>query len=189
MLMPLRLSMLQDYNKGVNRTMELNYKLTEQDYVDFNLFHAKNSKTVKKSMMVQQVSGPVIYLLLAFIISMMLELSFISLFIPALIMSILWFFLYPAYFFRLIKSNASKMLREGKNEGVLGPHTMIFTEEGLREISPRGDLTVSWSGIENVGEDPSGFYLYNSGMTALIIPKKDLENSSAVGEFLAGKIA
>ena len=80
------------------------------------------------------------------------------------------------------------MMREGKNESVIGPHTMIFTDKGLREISPKGEMSVSWSGIESFGEDPSGFYLYNSGMSALIIPKKELGNSKEVSDFLKDKI-
>lgn len=168
--------------------MELNYKLTEEDYIDFNVFHAKNSKAVQKQVTIQRLMVPVIYLALAILASVLLDLQFLVIFIPVLIVNILWFIFYPAYFYRLIKRNSTKMMREGKNDGALGPHTMIFTEDGLREISPKGELTVSWSGIENLGEGDAGFYLYNSGMSALIIPKKELGNSEAVSRFLDGKI-
>ncbi|MFD1030235.1 YcxB family protein [Metaplanococcus flavidus] len=168
--------------------MELNYKLTEEDYIDFNLFHAKNSKAVKKQVTMQRVLVPVMYIILAFLGLVFLDMPFLFLFIPFLLMGILWFIFYPAYFYRLIKRNSTKMMREGKNEGVLGAHKMIFTEDGLREISPKGEMSISWSGIESFGEDPSGFYLYNSGMSALIIPKKELGNSEEVSRFLDGKI-
>ncbi|WP_422122376.1 YcxB family protein [Planococcus sp. X10-3] len=168
--------------------MELNYKLTEEDYIDFNLFHAKNSKAVKKQVTIQRILVPVIYLVLAVLVSVVLDMPFLIIFIPVLIVNILWIIFYPSYFYRLIKRNATKMMREGKNEGVLGAHKMIFTEDGLREISPKGEMSISWSGIESFGEDPSGFYLYNSGLSALIIPKKELGNSEAVSRFLDGKI-
>lgn len=168
--------------------MELNYEITEKDYVDFNLFHAKNSKAIQKQITIQRLLVPVIYLLLAVIVSIAMDLPFLLLFIPLLIVSIGWFFYYPAHFYRTVKRNAGKMMKEGKNKGVLGEHTMIFTDEGLREISPKGEMTISWSGIEQFGEAPSGFYLYNSGMSALIIPKRELKNIDAVSSFLAGKI-
>ena len=143
---------------------------------------------MKKSMTLQRLLGPFIYLVLAFLASSLLELPLLGLFITALIVSILWFFFYPAYFYRLVKKNATKMIREGKNESVLGEHTMIFTEDGLREISPKGEMTVSWSGIEDYGEDDSNFYLYNSGMSALILPKPKSGNSEAIRTFLTSKI-
>ncbi|WP_158599118.1 YcxB family protein [Planococcus salinus] len=168
--------------------MELNYKLTEEDYLDFNLFHAKNSPAVQKQVTMQRIFVPLLYIGIAILASMFLDMPFLVLFIPFLIMGTLWAIFYPAYFYRLIKRNATKMMREGKNEGVLGAHTMIFTEDGLREISPKGEMSISWSGIENFGESPSGFYLYNSGMSALIIPKKELGDSGEVSAFLNGKI-
>ena len=168
--------------------MELNYKLTEEDYIDFNVFHAKNSKAVQKQVTIQRILVPVIYLVLAILVSVVMDIQFFLIFIPVLIVNILWFIFYPAYFYRLIKRNSTKMMREGKNVGVLGAHRMIFTEDGLREISPKGEMSISWSGIETFGEDHAGFYLYNSGMSALIIPKKELGNSEAVSRYLVGKI-
>lgn len=168
--------------------MELNYKLTEEDYVDFNVFHAKNSQTVQKQVKLQRILVPLMYIVLAVLAANFFDMPFLVLFIPFLVAAILWFLFYPVYFYRLIKRNVAKMIREGKNDAVLGQHTMIFTDQGLREISPKGEMSVSWSGIENYGEDDSGFYLYNSGMSALIIPKRELGNSAGVGSYLAGKI-
>ncbi|WP_033542146.1 YcxB family protein [Planococcus sp. CAU13] len=168
--------------------MELNYKLTEEDYIGFNLFHAKNSKAIKKQITLQRILVPVMYIVLAILAAYFLDVPFLVLFIPLLAVAILWFLFYPAYFYRLIKRNATKMIREGKNDALLGQHTMIFTEHGLREISPKGEMSLSWSGIENYGEDDSGFYLYNSGMSALIIPKRELRDTEGVGSFLAEKI-
>lgn len=173
---------------GVNRAMELNYKLTEEDYIDFNVFHAKHSQAVQKQVKLQRILVPLMYIVLAVLATSFLDVPFLVLFIPLVAVAVLWFLFYPAYFYRLIKRNATKMMREGKNDAVLGEHTMIFTDQGLREISPKGEMSVSWSGIENYGEDDSGFYLYNSGMSALIIPKRELGDSAGVGSFLAGKI-
>lgn len=168
--------------------MELNYKITEQDYIDFNVFHAKNSKAVKKQVTTQRILVPIMYIVLSILAAVFLDMPFLVIFIPFLLVGILWYLYYPAYFYRLVKRNSTKMMREGKNDAVIGLHKMIFTNEGLREISPRGEMTVSWSGIEELVEGETGFYLYNSGMSALIIPKKELSNSRQVSEFLKGKL-
>lgn len=168
--------------------MEFNYNLTEKAYLEFNEYYAKNSKTVKKSLTIQRITVPIVYLLLAFFLSFILDIPLPFLLIPLLIFGILWAIFYPAYFYRLIRRNAQKMVREGKGEGILGDHTMIFTEEGLREISSTGEKSQSWSGIEKIGEDPSYFYLFNSGMSAYIVSKQNMADVEGVRNFLLSKI-
>lgn len=168
--------------------MEINYDVTEEAFVEFNLFHAKNSKAIMKSMSIQRFLVPIMYLLIAVIFSSIMDIPVLFMVTPFLILSILWIILFPTYFNRQIKRTAKKMIREGKNEGILGKHTMIFTEQGLREIGPRGETSVSWAGIEKVQEDQSNIYLYNSGATAFIVPKKELDDIEGVRNFLHSKI-
>ena len=167
--------------------MEMNYKVTEEDYIDFNVYHSKNSETVKRSLIIQRITVPLMYVLLAMFFSYLLDLPFLVLLIPFLILAALWIIFYPAYFFRHIGKTAKKMIREGRNNGVLGDYTMVLSEDGLREISKTGEKSVAWSGIEKLGEDQTNFYLYNSGMSAFILPKRNLGNVEEVRSFLQSK--
>ncbi|MDN7242765.1 YcxB family protein [Planococcus sp. N028] len=168
--------------------MEINYSITEEDYVDFNLFHARNSKSLKKAITIQRVLIPLIYLLIPVLLSYILDMPFLFLFVPFLVFSILWAVYYPAFVYRNVKRTATKMIKEGKNEDMLGQHTMIFSDEGLREISSKGEKTVNWSGIEQLAEDTANFYIYNSAVSAFIIPKKDVKNRKELKSYLLGKI-
>ncbi|ALS79566.1 hypothetical protein AUO94_13445 [Planococcus kocurii] len=168
--------------------MEITYDVTEEAYIDFNLYHAKNSKTLKKTMTMQRVLVPIIYLVMAVVLSFVLDIPILFMVIPFLIIGILWAIFYPKYFYRHIQKSSKKLLREGKNEGVLGTHTMIFTEAGLREVSATGEKLVSWAGIEHIGEDASNLYLYNSGLSAFIVPKGKLADVSEVRQFLLAKV-
>ncbi|MGI2329045.1 YcxB family protein [Planococcus sp. YIM B11945] len=168
--------------------MEINYRMTEEALVHFNVFHAKNSKTVKKSLKLQQYLTPVFYLLIAFFLSVIWDTPFLYLAIPFLAMGILWAFFYPAYFYWRIKKTARKMVREGKNEGLIGEYSMAFTEDGLQENSPKGTTSTSWSGIEQFGEDEVNFYLYNSTMSAFIVPKNELQDVDQVRVLLRRRI-
>lgn len=168
--------------------MEFNYNISEEAYLQFNDYYAKNSETVKKSLMIQRITVPIMYLVMAVFLSFVLDMPVLFLMIPFFILGVLWAVFYPAYFYRLIRRNARKMVREGKGEGILGDHTMIFTEEGLREISSTGEKMQSWSGIEKIGEDPSNFYLFNSGMSAYIISKNKMDDVDGVRRLLHSKI-
>ena len=71
--------------------MEIEYNLTEEDYLHFNLFHIKNSKTGKNSLTIQRLIGPVIFIMAAFIFGEMdEELSITLLLCIFLILSIIW---------------------------------------------------------------------------------------------------
>lgn len=168
--------------------MEITYEITEEAYLTFNLYHVKYSKTIRKSLFLQRVLVPIFYLVVAVMLSFVLDVPLVFLVIPFLILGIIWAIFYPHYFYWHIRRSAKKLLREGQNKGVLGKHTMIFTEEGLREVNETGEETVSWTGIENIGEDAANFYLYNSGLTAFIVPKSGLRDVTEMRQFLLKNI-
>lgn len=168
--------------------MEITYDVTEEAYIEFNLYHAQNSKTLRKTLTMQRVLVPIIYLVMAIVLSFVLDIPVLFMVIPFLIIGIVWAVFYPKYFYRHIQKSAKKLLREGKNEGILGTHTMIFTEVGLREVSATGEKLVSWAGIEHIGEDTSNLYLYNSGLSAFIVPKSSLTDILEVRQFLLIKV-
>ncbi|MBP1913882.1 hypothetical protein [Lederbergia galactosidilytica] len=45
--------------------MEINYGLTEEDYLNFNLFHAKNSNTVKRALNIQRFLFPLLLIVIS----------------------------------------------------------------------------------------------------------------------------
>ena len=137
--------------------MEINYNVTEEAFLEFNLFHAKNSKAVMKSMAIQRFLMPVMYLVVAVVLSAISDIPLLFLIVPFLIIGVLWMIFYPAYFYYHVKRAAKKMIREGKNEGMFGKYSMIFTEEGVREISPKGETAFSWPGIEKLEEDQTKY--------------------------------
>ncbi|PSL41478.1 YcxB-like protein [Planomicrobium soli] len=168
--------------------MEINYSVTEEAYIDFNLFHIKNSKSTQKTITIQRVIIPIIYLLIPILFSYILDLPFLFLFVPFFVFSVLWAVFYPVFVYRNVKRTAKKMIREGKNEGMLGNHKMIFSDEGLREKSSKGEKKVYWLGIEHLAEDTDNFYLYNIAVSAFIIPKKDVGNRAELKSYLLKKI-
>ncbi len=80
------------------------------------------------------------------------------------------------------------MVNEGKNEGLLGTHELFIDLQGIREVTKNGETHVRWSGIEKCGEDAVNVYLYNSAMSALIIPKKAVPELESLRKLLAEKV-
>ena len=56
--------------------MKLTYNLTEEDYINFNMSYAETSDTVKKSMLRARITGPVMFLLLPFVLRNVTDIPF-----------------------------------------------------------------------------------------------------------------
>jgi hypothetical protein len=168
--------------------MKFNYNLTEDDFIKYNLFHVKNSESALKSLKMQRFLTPVLYAIIAYVLSSFADIPFLYAFIPFLIVSILWVVFYPKYFYNRITRHTKKMVTEGKNEGLLGKHSMNLTEEGIVDSTSSGETKVHWSGIEKFKEDDSNLFLYNSSISAYIIPKRDLTDLEEVRTYLKTKL-
>ena len=168
--------------------MEIKYHITEEDYLKFNLFHINNSESANKSLKTQRFATPFVYIIFAYIFANIADIPFLYALIPFLIVGILWVIFYPKYFQTRILSQTKKMLREGKNEGLLGEHTMILSEDGIVDSNPNGETKVNWSGIIKLQEDESNLYIYNSAVSAYIIPKRELNVVEDVREYIKSKL-
>ena len=168
--------------------MEIDYNLTEEDYLSFNVFHAKSSKTVAKSLVLQRFLSPIIFLIAGFMFAWIGDGSLIVSLIIFSIMGILWIVYYPKYFYGLITKNSRKMLKEGKNDGLLGDRCMILSDEGIVDSSSNGETKVKWAGIKKIEEDDNYFYIYNSAFTAYILPKQSLTNIVDARDYLKTKL-
>ncbi len=168
--------------------MEIYYELTEDDYIKFNLYHIKNSKTGKQALALQRFLTPLFFIIISYVYSMISNKSFLPLFITFLVMSILWVIFYPKYFYGLIARNAKKMIKEGKNDGLLGNHQLKLTEEGLVDTSSNKETKVTWPGITSVRENDGYFFLYNSSVSAYILPKREIDDVDEVRQYVQSNL-
>ncbi|MCJ7842473.1 YcxB family protein [Lederbergia sp. NSJ-179] len=168
--------------------MEIKYNLTEEDYLNFNLFHVKNSKTAKKAMKMQRFLIPIVFIVIPYVLSKMGDMSLFGLLIPFLLISILWIMFYPKYFYHYVIRHTKKLIKEGENDGLLGEHRMILSEEGIVDSASNRETKVTWSGIKTVKEDKHNIYLYNSSVSAYILPKRDLDDVEEIKIYLQSKL-
>lgn len=164
--------------------MEITYTITEQDYLQFNLFHMKNSQTAMNALKVQRFLIPIVYMVVAYFFAKLMGDSYILSFVIFGIAAVLWIVYYPKYFYNSVIRRVRKMIQEGKNEGILGEHLMILTEEGIVDKNSTGETRVNWSGIQDLKEDDQYLYLYNSSVSAYILPKREIENVEGLKAYI-----
>ncbi len=167
--------------------MNIHYELTEEDYINFNLYHIKHSKMGKRSLLLQRIISPFIFIIGAYLFAVIGNLPFLPLFFTFAVMSILSVIFYPKYFYGLIALNAKKMIKEGKNDDLLGNHQLQLTDEGLIDTTANKETTVTWAGINTIQEDDGYFYLYASSVSAYILPKRELDHVDEVRQYIQSK--
>ncbi|MBB6447969.1 YcxB family protein [Bacillus benzoevorans] len=148
----------------------------------------KNSKTVKKALNMQRFLAPIVFIIASFVLAKVGNMSFLGVFITFLVMSILWIIFYPKYFYSYVSRNTKKMIKEGKNDGLLGEHHMILSEEGIIDSTSNGETKVTWSGIKTLSEDNQNIYLFNSSVSAYILPKRELADVEEIKTYLKSKV-
>ena len=165
--------------------MELNYEITKQDYLDYNLYYMQYSSTMKKTLLVQRFILPLIFLVFPFI------LATISSKIPFWywmtifnVTTIVWIVFYPRHLKSQVKKRISKMVDEGKNVGFLGNSKLILTEEGITLITEARESKTSWKAVESICETEKHIFIFISAVEAYIVPNRIFESENMKKEFL-----
>ncbi|WP_153731444.1 YcxB family protein [Sporosarcina obsidiansis] len=164
--------------------MEIQYELTEEDVVAFNLYHVKNSKVGKNSLQWQRFVSPLIFLLFAYFLSVFTDMARGPLFATFALTAVVWVILYPKYFYFHITRQVRKMLKEGKNDGLVGEHFMKMNKTGMTDTTSTGETNVQWTGVQRIIEDADYFYIYTSTVSAYILPKRDVYSEEAVKAYV-----
>lgn len=167
--------------------VEIEYLLTEEDYLHFNMFHVKNSKTATRSLNLQRFLTPLFFVTFAFVFSAITDIALLGILMTFIVISILWMIFYPKYFYAHVRRQTKKMIQEGKNEGLLGKHHLLMSEEGIFETTSNGETRIGWASLKECKEDEDYFYLYNSGLSAIILPKRDLTNVEKTRKYIYAK--
>lgn len=159
--------------------LKLNYKLTDEDYIEFNEFHQLvHSEIGKRNLFFLRLIGPMISIL-AIIIFILARAEVMLIIVEAIVL----------FIFSVVEiSQAKKIMKRGIHKTILKMKekeglpfseetTLNFTEDQIIEITKNQELKVDYKKIQDVCETEKAFYVYISSMEALIIPKRVLDQN------------
>ena len=106
------------------------------------------------------------------------------------VISILWVLFMPKWYKKRVLVKVRKQIEEGDNSGILGKQTLIFTDDGITQITNEAKYEIKWDGIKQLVEIEDYYFLYNTAISAIIIPKKKIgAQLSEIDKILKSKIA
>lgn len=164
--------------------MELEFELIEEDYINYNIDHAKKSSSVKKNIMTQRLLGPILFLTIPFVIRRYTEIPLWYWLTLFGICSVVWIVFYPKYFNWEMTRRVKKMLKEGNNENIFIKRKITLSSQGILEISAIGETNIAWEKVEKVEETDEYIYIYISSISAHIIPKRVFKDENEKQMFI-----
>jgi len=163
--------------------MHINYQLTKQDYIDFNIFHMSYSNTIRQALFIQRYIISIVFLIAPFIVAKVTDIPLWYWAIAFIVIYLLWIIFYPKYFRWSAARRISRMIDEGKNADMLGNQSLTLTEDAIVNISNFSESKTNWHTVENVVETKEHIFIYISAVMAYIIPIRIFESVNQKNEF------
>lgn len=160
--------------------MQLEYNLTAEDYIRFNEYHLAHSPMVRRNKWFFFVLPP----LAGCVAGLLTPTHIMARVITLLLLFIIWpcfaFLYWPAS----IRHRLRKFMREGDNTTHFGKHIISISPDGLEEMSNAAKNSVKWKGVTKLVSAEHGIYLYNSAVSAYIVPNSAFTSETQREEFL-----
>ena len=159
--------------------------LTEEDYIEFNIFHVNRSVYGKKHQRVLRIMLAVIFAAAALLnfwaegispvtVAYVLLLGFLGL------MMTVFFGIFSGF---LTKLSIGNLKKSGKL--AFSPEARVgFTDEGVLEITPDGRTEKRWESMERLCiREGKVWYLYMNNSAAFILPEEQLRAQTDLAKF------
>ena len=164
--------------------MKIDYQLTKQDYIDFNMNYMSNSKTVKRVFVAQRYITPIIFFLVAFVMTKVTTIVAGNLYRGAIVCYGLWIAFYPTYFRWASSKRILKIIAEDKSEEMLGKRCLTLTEKSIFNLTPSGESKTDWKDIKKITETQKHIFIFISSASAYILPARVFKNEDEKKKFM-----
>ena len=164
--------------------MQLEYNLNPEDYIRFNEYHFAHSPMVRRNKWFFFVLPP----LAGCVTVLLMPAHIMAKVITLLLLLIIWPCFALLYWPAAIRHRLHKFMREGDNTTHFGKHIISISPDGLEEMSDTAKNSVKWKGITKLVTAEHGLYLYNSAVSAYIVPNSAFTSEAQRQEFIETSI-
>jgi len=161
--------------------MEIEFKRTEEDFVEFNLFHISNSPSIKKQILWTRIILAIMPFVFIFVFYKNISITDYAI---QTIIALVLVFSYPSIYRSSSKSQTRKSLKEGNNKSLLGHNTIELTPEGILGKSLAGESKINWSSVDKISQNDKYIFIYIGTVNALVIPKHAFSSNAEQKEFI-----
>jgi hypothetical protein len=161
--------------------MTFEYHTTIDDVIAFNLYHFQHSPSAQRQAQIARAAISVGTGLITLLVCAAITRG--SLLPLVLVLSVVagafLFAIYPGLVRATLRKNIQGMLREGRNQTMVGPQRQTFTPEQIVSSSSVGTATLSWATVERIAKTDTHIFVYLSAVSAIMLPRRIFPNDAA----------
>ncbi len=156
--------------------MNINYKLTNSDFLEYQLYTSSKSESHKKKRRNNRILGPILFLPYGFYLTNK-DKNYFALIIFG-ISSLLWFIFYPKYSSWRYKNHFQKHIEENYKNRIDQPVEIDFYENSLIAKDFTSESKINGSELKELIEIKTHFFIKLGTDSCLIVPKHSIENQA-----------
>jgi YcxB-like protein len=163
---------------------QISYVLTMADIHAFNQHYARTSPVVRAGRLKVRLA------MTFFLAALLGALGWgaradVGFWLLGAVIILFWFAIFPRRLEAMQRGFTERTYQAGKNAGLLGPHTVELTDEGVVERTPVRELKVKWEAVEKVASSDEHLFVWTSGFNALVVPRRAFPDEDALKAFAA----
>ena len=164
--------------------MELHYEITEQDFIDYNLYFIAHDAMTQKT--IRRMSTLTAVLVLVGGTALMYLLDTLS---PVsvgmyVVLAAVCFFGCPVWFTHKARKNVHRTIERASNRHICGPKTLRLTDTGVQLVGESEDSSYPYAAFQRVITAEKQVYLYLDDLSALIVPRRAFPDEEARRTFV-----
>jgi hypothetical protein len=152
--------------------LEVSYDVTLDDAIAFAVFHDSYSPVMRRRRRLLRVGMAVLLAVIAAAVGGLARAPLLGLVGLGFAFAFWWIF--PRRYQRGLRESVTRLHGEGKNLDVLGPTKLVLDEEFVTEATPARAVQTRWAAIEHCVDTEEHVFVYVTGSTAVIVPKRSL---------------
>lgn len=171
--------------------MEIEYELTLDDHIAFNLYHARHSPTMRRNYLINYLSPVIVFLILSLYMLFDIKMNshaYSAIWIPMILMMLvlLWLYWVPRYYVKALKTHVKKINSEGKNKDktTFGKVKLTFEPTEIKIVGENSEAKANWKAIEKITPTEQHVFMFTAPNFALIIPKRAFPDEAKCREFI-----
>ena len=167
--------------------MQFSFSLDVEDWVEFQKHFLKSSSMFNRSRRLITWVLPIVIVLL---IWRDIDPENISLgsSVPYIIMAAVavgWVIFFPNFYFNRVLRQARTMAEKGDNQQLLAQRELIVdANEGITQKYPGEVFEIGWADVVRIDATENYFYLFNTKMSAVIVPLQRLKGMDGYKELV-----
>jgi len=159
--------------------MNIEYNVTEDDFINFNFFHRDLSEKWRRFMLIMNALCAVL-LCMFFVIALngIVSTAF------GIAAGLAWFYLFPRYEKRLTGKSIKKHIQEGKSSEFIGLQKLTLHDNFIESANSVSSATIPYANVERIGFGYNCIFVYARSAKPLIIPVSAFAGKDHIDSFV-----